>query len=234
MDHCLVLGGLLVFDSLPTSIDQAATEDAPVTQWLRRLEQGDHDAAEPLWNHFCQKLMAIAKRRLSTRIQGAYDENDVAVSAFYSLCQGIQSQRFSLRDRDDLWRLLSTISERKVMRRMRSETAERRDVRRHVSQVFFDVTDNELMLGNAVESLRGHEPCPAYAAEFTDMCEYLLNSLADEKLKQVAILKLEMRTDAEIAAILGCTRRTIQRKLVLIRQNWLCVADQVDMAEKLN
>ena len=179
-----------------------------MTQWLRRLEQGDPNAAEPLWNHFCQKLMAMAKSRLSPRIQGVYDENDVAVSAFYSLCHGIQNQRFSLRDRDDLWRLLATISERKVLRRVRSETAERRDVRRHVAQDFFAPTADERLLGkNAIDSMRGHEPCPAYAVEFADMCEYLLDSLADEKLKQIAILKLEMRTDEEIAAVLGCTRR---------------------------
>ena len=45
-----------------------------------------------------------------------------------------------------------------------------------------------------------------------------LDSLGDESLAQVAVLKMEGRTDEEIATMLGCSRRTVQRKLDIIRQ----------------
>lgn len=36
--------------------------DEPVTLWMRQLEEGQSEAAQALWNHFCQKLMALADK----------------------------------------------------------------------------------------------------------------------------------------------------------------------------
>lgn len=204
--------------------DEAIADEPPVTQWLRRLEHGDRAAAEPLWDHFCRKLIDMARSRISKRIRSAYDEEDVAVSAFHSLCRGIQSQKFELRDRNDLWRLLATISERKLLRRYRSETADRRDVRRNADIVFQD--DSGFSSQSVAMEIEGHEPSPAYAAEVADTCDSLLALLPDDKLREVAMHKLDNRTDDEIADLLQCTRRTVQRKLSLIREIWLSASQE--------
>ena len=70
-----------------------------------------------------------------------------------------------------------------------------------------------------MDSLTGREPTPEFAAEVSDTCDALL-ALPDDKSRQIALLKLERHTSDEIAAKLGCTRRTVQRKLLVIRRTW--------------
>jgi len=48
----------------------------------------------------------------------------------------------------------------------------------------------------------------------------LLSLLRDERLRQVAISRIEGRTVAEIARDLGLCARSIERKLRLIRNTW--------------
>ena len=72
----------------------------------------------------------MARQRLPAKVRSAYDEEDVAVSAFQSLFLGVREQRFRFNDRTDFWRLLLTIAERKIARRIQHETRDKRDVRR--------------------------------------------------------------------------------------------------------
>jgi DNA-directed RNA polymerase specialized sigma24 family protein len=54
-----------------------------------------------------------------------------------------------------------------------------------------------------------------------DECRRLLESLGDESLRRIALLRMEGYSDPEIAAKLGCGLRTVGRKLELIRKTWL-------------
>ena len=49
----------------------------------------------------------------------------------------------------------------------------------------------------------------------------LLTALGSDSLRQVALLRMEGYTGDEIADRLGCNRRTVTRKLDLIRRTWL-------------
>jgi hypothetical protein len=49
---------------------------------------------------------------------------------------------------------------------------------------------------------------------------HLLNFLKDDSLRQVALYKLKKLTNDEIAAQLGCTSRSVERKLCVIRNKW--------------
>jgi hypothetical protein len=48
----------------------------------------------------------------------------------------------------------------------------------------------------------------------------LLDILGDETLRRVAVWRLEGYTGEEIAAKLGCARRTVAFRLELIRKIW--------------
>jgi DNA-directed RNA polymerase specialized sigma24 family protein len=50
--------------------------------------------------------------------------------------------------------------------------------------------------------------------------ERLLELLSDSQLRSIAVWKWEEYSNEEIAAMLGCTTRTIERKLKLIRTIW--------------
>ena len=51
-------------------------------------------------------------------------------------------------------------------------------------------------------------------------CELLLGRLDDPALRTTALLKLEGYANEEIADRLGCTVRTVERKLARIRETW--------------
>jgi DNA-directed RNA polymerase specialized sigma24 family protein len=48
----------------------------------------------------------------------------------------------------------------------------------------------------------------------------LLGLLGSAELRQVALRKMEGRSNAEIAGLLGCVERTVERKLWVIRETW--------------
>jgi len=51
-------------------------------------------------------------------------------------------------------------------------------------------------------------------------CRRLLENLGDDRLRSLALMKMEGFTNSEIADNLGCSRNTIERKLRLIRGLW--------------
>ena len=64
------------------------------------------------------------------------------------------------------------------------------------------------------------EPTPEAAAQLAEDYERLLDKLKDATLKTVALRRLEGHSREEIAAELGTSVRTIDRKLILIRLTW--------------
>ncbi|HKM54774.1 MAG TPA: ECF-type sigma factor [Isosphaeraceae bacterium] len=88
-----------------------------VTHWLGALKAGDLAAAQPLWERYFQRLVRLARQKLRAghRSGADADAEDAALSVFDSFCDGAARGRFpQLVDRDDLWRLLVTITTCKV------------------------------------------------------------------------------------------------------------------------
>ncbi len=162
--------------------------------------------------------MRLAGEKLSATLRRTYDEEDAAISAFHSLCRVITDRRQTdLGDRDSLWRLLVTITERKVKTRLRHETRDKRDIRRTVGESCFISPDENSM---GIASLPDREPTPEFAAEFADHCGSMLEALGDETLMHIAQLKLKNYDPVEIADSLSLSRRTVERKLLIIRGRW--------------
>ena len=51
-------------------------------------------------------------------------------------------------------------------------------------------------------------------------CQRLLGQLTDPDLRAFAVAKMEGYTNSEIARRFGCSVRTIERRLRLIRKKW--------------
>src|SRR3954451_16195086 len=88
-----------------------------ITRCVGALKDGDHAAAQVLWERYFDHLVRLARRRraISSRAGADEDEEDAALSAFDSFCAGLAGGRFPrLEDRDDLWRLLVVITARKA------------------------------------------------------------------------------------------------------------------------
>ena len=195
--------------------------DGSVTHWLGALEGGDAAAAQRLWERYFDRLVRLARAKLGAMPRGAADEEDVALSAFHSFCQGAARGRFPrLDDRDNLWRLLVTITARKALDQVRRQARQKRGGGRvlvgSAQAGGEDDTD-----GAGLDQVVGQEPTPQFAAMVADECRRLLAALGDETLRRVALLRMEGYSDEEIAARVDCSLRTVSRKLALIRKAWL-------------
>jgi DNA-directed RNA polymerase specialized sigma24 family protein len=192
-----------------------------VTLWIGDLKAGDNGAAQPLWERYFGRLVRLARKRLmaSKRVGADEDEEDAALSAFDSFCAGVARGRFPLLgDREDLWKLLVVITARKAS----AQAQRRRAVKRGGDMFRVDgPAGSELGEGAAfVEEIVGAEPSPEFAAMVAEEYRLLLDRLGDDALRQVALWRMEGYTADEIAERLGCARRTVARRLELIRMIW--------------
>lgn len=190
-----------------------------VSQWLGPLQQGNERAAQEIWEQYYAKLVALARKKLHIARRVA-DEEDVAISAFNSFYHGAAAGKFpQLTDRDDLWRLLVTITARKARALERHNRAQKRgsgDVR---GESVFRQADGEL-LDNGIGQVVGDEPSPEFAAEIAEEFRERIDQLEDDTLKRIAFWKLEGYSNDEISAKLDCASRTVERKLQRIRDIW--------------
>jgi RNA polymerase sigma factor (sigma-70 family) len=184
--------------------------DGSITRWINQLKAGDRDAAEALWETYFRRMVELAQRRLQNAPRRAADEEDVALSAFHSFCARAKAGLFPrLTDRDNLWPLLIAITGNKCVDLIRREN---RLKRRRTEQAGFDL-----------EALLCQEPTPEFALEVADQLEHLLRKLdatGDAELRPIALWKMEGVPTGEIAARLGCVRRTVERKFAMIVGVW--------------
>jgi DNA-directed RNA polymerase specialized sigma24 family protein len=195
-----------------------APDDGSVTLWIGALRAGDEDAARQLWRRYFEALVRLARARL--RARAVADEEDVALSAFDSFYAGMAHGRFpDIADRDDLWRLLVTMTARKAANQARRESRQKRGGGRVVPES--DLAAGQGSEAGAIGQLVGPEPTPEFAAQVAEECGRRLDGLPDESLRTVALMKMEGYTNDEIADRLGCDTRTVTRKLNIIRKAWL-------------
>lgn len=181
-----------------------------VSRLLGGLREGDEESVRQLWQRYAQPLVRLASSRLTAGGARAADAEDVALDAFFGLCQQLSRpasvERFpELHNRTHLWKLLACFTVREAF-----DLATKENRRRAI------VSDETALGVEGFERFAGREPPPEFAAAVADLLEYL----PSDQLRAVAIGKMEGRTNPEIARRLGCAVSTIERKLQVIRLLW--------------
>ena len=197
-----------------------------VSQWILHIVDGDAEAARKIWNDYFGKLVRLARRKLVGIPSRDSDEEDVALSAMNSFYQGLAQHKFDhIHNRDDLWKLLVTMTARKATAKRRSHFAQKRGGGQVRGESVFGQPENDQ---EGIARIIGTEPTPELAVSVAENCRKMLDLLQDETLRHVALWTLEGYRTEEIAGKLGCVRRTVERKLERIREIW------GDMQEKGN
>jgi hypothetical protein len=197
----------------------ASPDDGSVTEWIGDLQAGGDSAAQHLWERYFHLRVHLARARLrAARRAGAVeDEEDAALSAFDSFCRGAAAGRFpQLADRDGLWRLLVVITLRKVMAQVGRQSARKRGGGRLVGESA--VIGGDAAEARGLDRIAADEPGPEMAAMVIGEYSRLRDRLGSEALRPMLDLRLQGYTREEIADRLGCTERTVRRKLELIRE----------------
>jgi len=186
-----------------------------VSQVLEGLKAGEESAARELWERYCAQLTRQARKKLRQNRRRMADEDDIAQSAFLSLCLGARKGRFpDLQDRDSLWRLLVFITAQKAADLIAYEKKKKRDSGRVRGHSSFAGMEGE----GGFDAIAASTPGPATLQLWAEEYKRLLDRLKDDTLKKIAVWKLEGATIEEIANKLGCAHRTVDRKLDLIKK----------------
>ena len=189
------------------------SESKNVSHWIDLVKDGDSAAADRIWRHYFERLVRAVRGRLLGGDRAVTDEEDIALSVFDSFYDAAENGRFpDLSDRDDLWRLLLRMAARKVVDKRRRDLRQRRggDVRIH--------SLNQAGEDERIIEAIGNEPSPEMALSMQETVERFFSHLGVGPLGEIAGAKLEGYSNAEIARRLGCSERTIERRLHLIRE----------------
>jgi len=193
--------------------------DESVTTWIGALKAEKEGAAQALYERYIRRLMGLARKKLGGVPRRVSDEEDIAQVVMNSFFEGVRESRFPrLRDRDDLWQVLVMLTERKVVDQVRRQFSRKRRGEVGESALLFHQDVGSCMGG--LNDVMAREPSPEFAAEVAEEMERRLGQLQNEELRRIAVLKLEGRTNSEIAKELGCVTRTVERRLELIRNLW--------------
>jgi len=191
-----------------------------ISQWIHNLKGRDAEAAQKLWDRYAERLLEQARKRLGSAPKRILDEEDIALSVFHSLCRGAEAGRFEdIKNRDDLWWLLLAITKQKAVDHVRRETA----LKRGGGRVHTETCLTHDLNGNGeftLDQLVSEEPTPEFLVSLEEQNELLLARLRDEKLRIIAVSRVEGYTVAEIANDLSISTRSVERKLQLIRSSW--------------
>jgi RNA polymerase sigma factor (sigma-70 family) len=186
-------------------------DDQQWRRWIDRLSDGDEEVIGEFWREYSGRLQGLAAQHLKIGLRQRVDPEDVVQSACRTFLRRLQAGDFELAGAENLWRLLCVITLAKVRAQARFHQRGKRSI------------ENEQRLdGNPEESRspgfqaveRG--PSPDEAAAFADQLDNLLARL-DEEERQVVQLKLEDRTNDEIAQAMQCSERTVRRILNRVR-----------------
>jgi DNA-directed RNA polymerase specialized sigma24 family protein len=188
---------------------------------LEGFQAGDDVAVWSLWQRYCDRLVRLARQKLRNRGRRVADEEDVALSAFHSLCLGARRGRFpALADRDGLWGLLVFITAQKAADWVAYARRKKRGGGKVRGHSAFDGGPAGTPEGG-FDRILSQSPGPATLNVWAEEYGRRLDRLGDGTLRQVAEMKVQGYTVEEIAERLGLARRTVHRKIHLIRKVWL-------------
>ncbi len=209
----------------PASQDPAAMVDGPassVTRWTGVLKAAETHALQPLWNPDYTSLVERTRGKLCS-LRGPFamnDDEDVALSAFHSLYQGIREGRFPrLDDRDHLWELLIHLTACKAIDHHRGQIRQNRGGGKVMNEA--DViaarpqADDQ---GRPLDEVIGDEPGPGFAAMVYEEYVRRMEELGDDTSRRIAELKLACYSNEEIRQLLGCSLRSVTLKSGLIQK----------------
>lgn len=163
-------------------------------------------------------LLSLARKKLGVADKSVIDEEDIALEAFNTFLHRCRQGRYpDLRDRDDLGRLLVAITLRRTKNRVR-------DIMRQKRVGGVPANPSEPMVAHdfqAFDLLPGTDPSPDVLAALTDTFQKFLSLFVDGEVRSIVLYKLEGRSNSEIAAAIGRSVPTVERRLRLVRQRWL-------------
>jgi RNA polymerase sigma factor (sigma-70 family) len=187
------------------------TDDLAI-QLVARWQAGDQRAADELWRSFADRLIGLARTRLSARLNQRLDPEDVVQSAWRSFFVGAREGRYELQRGGDLWRLLVAITLHKLQDQVKRHTTEKRGIEAE------QALGNEAALLGVHPRLLTRDPSPVEAATLIDEVQDAMRRLQPHERRMLE-LRLDGHTLEEIAEETQLSRWTVRRVLERVKQD---------------
>jgi RNA polymerase sigma factor (sigma-70 family) len=172
---------------------------------LSRFRRGDQHAADEIFDRYVERLLQVARRRLSPKLTRRIDAEDVVQSAYRSFFLHARDGDYQLQRAGDLWRLLVAITLNKLYGQVEVHTAQRRDVNREDAVGAATQNDNPSVAAST-------EPTPDEVAEVSEQLRLILEQITPQE-RTVLELRLTGQTIEDIANEVGRSQRTVRRLL---------------------
>lgn len=183
-------------------------ENAEDRDLVDRWRAGDEEAARLLFDRYVERLVGLARKRMSHRLAARVDPDDIVQSVFRTFFGRVKAGQFQIEGDDDLLKLLVRITLHKTLRQAEFHQADKRSIDIETAQG--DQSNSPL------DTMLGREPTPAEAVALLDHLEHFLNKLRPDE-RQILELRMQGFGTEEIAVRLNTYDRKIRRVLERIR-----------------
>jgi RNA polymerase sigma-70 factor (ECF subfamily) len=194
------------------------SEETHFGDLMARLQRGDAEAAEVIFEQYAQRLINLARKRLDGTLRRKVDPEDVVQSVFRSFFRRQADGRMQVGNWDSLWGLLVVITLRKCGRCLEYFRAARRNVRRET------VPPEREDFGPGWEAM-ADDPTPSQAAMLAETVDHLMRSL-EPRDRSILELSLQGLAAPEISARAGCTERTVFRVMNRVKERLLALQSE--------
>jgi len=186
------------------SLAKTSAEGPGSRDLLLDYQSGDRDAADVIFRRYVERLVALARSRMSARLRQRIDPDDIVQSAYRSFFVHARNEEYALSRAGDLWRLLASITLHKLYGQAERHTAGRRSMAK-------EIQDEEQLA-----RLASLEPTPAQAAALAEQLHPATAALSDAERSSL-IARLQGESVEAIAAQVGKAPRTVRRLLAQAR-----------------
>jgi len=176
--------------------------------FVNSLRQGNPEATKKIFDAYVNKLVAMARKRISQRFAGRIDAEDIVQSVFRTFFHRAKQGQFELNDEDDICKMLARITVHKTFRQIAHHQAGKRDAGRDLGS---GDSSQDLMV-----NLMSREPSPEEATALLDQMEHFLAQLRQED-RDILEMRMQGFSTLEIAQKLSITDRKIRRLMERIR-----------------
>lgn len=186
-----------------------STRSHSVSIWIEAAKNGDEKAGQALFERYFNQLVNLSRTRVQ-RKRRVEDEEDAAIQAMHSFLAGISDGKYSqVNDRSALWPLLVDIVIKNSKKQLRKQyAAKRNDVAVGGESVFFNASDGNKQIADYAM----FEADEYDSIELIEILQKVREQLSDTE-REIFELKLQQKSNREIAEILGRPSRTIDRKV---------------------
>jgi len=177
-----------------------------------------------MFHRYAQRLIGLARSRLSDKLAHRLDPEDVVQSAYRSFFAGARVGQYDLQRGGDLWRLLVGITLHKLRDQVKRHSADKRAV---AAESTFGGEDSLHGIDSAMFA-RG--PSPAEAVALVDELEQVMRRL-EPLQRRILEMRLQGFSLEEIATDTQRCPRTIRRTLARIQHE---LQQGIDAEERMS